>query len=188
MKKLINLSLLLFTIHLSLIAISAQTEQKAEFVLQTGHSDDISAITFSPNGKLIASAAGDRTVKLWDAESGLQVKDFKLNNSPLFKPTDFARNDFNFGSDLMSKWIRNKTPLAEFLRSQLSSQTLNLFDKYDYEIPTAELLKSLASDMNRILTGELLYTPERFDGIRLSDETTALIERKPTGEELIKLN
>jgi WD40 repeat protein len=34
------------------------------------HQDDIWSVTFSPDGKLIATGSWDRTARLWDARTG----------------------------------------------------------------------------------------------------------------------
>jgi WD40 repeat protein len=35
-----------------------------------GHVDDVYSVVFSPDGKLLASGSGDRTVRLWDTATG----------------------------------------------------------------------------------------------------------------------
>ena len=49
-----------------------------------GHSDVILSISFSPNGKLIASGSGDNTIKVWDATSGLEIYTLKGHSNAVY--------------------------------------------------------------------------------------------------------
>ncbi len=74
MKKLINVSLFLFIIHLSLIGISAQTAPEPSLTVQTGYSFPINSVAISFDGRTIVTGGDDRTVKVWDVASGRELK------------------------------------------------------------------------------------------------------------------
>ena len=50
--------------------ILTSSEQQPELVVQKGHAEDVTAVVFSADGKLLATGSQDDTVKLWALPEG----------------------------------------------------------------------------------------------------------------------
>src|SRR5262249_8645231 len=59
------------------------TAQSANLVVQTGHSNSITSIAFNFDGSLIASGSDDNTVKIWDVETGREIRTLTGNVAPV---------------------------------------------------------------------------------------------------------
>jgi WD40 repeat protein len=65
----------LFVLFVLVFANTLSQAQKPKLYLQTGHSDEISDLAFSPNDKILASIdTNHKGVKLWEVESGREVR------------------------------------------------------------------------------------------------------------------
>ncbi|GAB4501723.1 MAG: PQQ-binding-like beta-propeller repeat protein [Anaerolineales bacterium] len=67
----------------------------------SGHSDRVYAVSVSPNGKWVASASRDGTVKVWEAQSGAILQDFLVNPDP--NPESYGATSVAFSPD--GKWL-----------------------------------------------------------------------------------
>ncbi len=80
--RLITLSLLFvaFLVREAPCVLSAETKSNGsapsapELILQTGHSQKVEAIVFSPDNRWAASGSFDNTIKIWELETGRELR------------------------------------------------------------------------------------------------------------------
>jgi WD40 repeat protein/translation initiation factor IF-1 len=53
---------------------TTRQQQKADLYVQTGHVERVNSLAFSPDGKILASGSSDTKIKLWNAETGLELQ------------------------------------------------------------------------------------------------------------------
>ena len=61
-------------VSLCLLASMAALAQRPELIVQTGHYDSVLSVAFSPDGKTIATAGHDDTIKLWDVAARRELR------------------------------------------------------------------------------------------------------------------
>jgi WD40 repeat protein len=67
----------LFVLHMNGFSQSVET------IVQTGHYAAVTAVCFSPDGNLIATGSGDKTVKLWRRSDGREIRTYQGTGSPV---------------------------------------------------------------------------------------------------------
>ncbi|HEY2466918.1 MAG TPA: caspase family protein [Terracidiphilus sp.] len=58
--------------------------QKAELVMETGHTSDVNAFAFSPDGRMLASGSQDNTIKFWNVASGRELRTLTGHKGAVF--------------------------------------------------------------------------------------------------------
>jgi WD40 repeat protein len=71
-----------------------------------GHRAEVRSIAFSPNGKLMASASADQTIKLWNRE-GVHLSTLKGHANAVWSVAFSPDSPLNFGR-LGWRWILKK--------------------------------------------------------------------------------
>ncbi len=65
----------LLTAGIPLLGLS-QEHTKLETIVQKGHSASVKALAISPDGKYLATGSRDRTAKLWDLRTGMEIRTY----------------------------------------------------------------------------------------------------------------
>jgi Tol biopolymer transport system component len=103
MKKFTLLVLLAFA-ALTAPAAQTQTALTPEAFLG-GHSYFVSSAVFSPDGRRIATASGDKTVKLWNAETGQLIRTFTGHTGTVFSVA-FNPNGMRLASGSLDETVK----------------------------------------------------------------------------------
>ncbi|MFN3422682.1 MAG: protein kinase domain-containing protein, partial [Armatimonadota bacterium] len=71
----------------------------------SGHTDTVSAVTFSPNSSVLASSSFDRTVRLWDLKSAKQLRVLKGHDDSVLAVV-FSEDGKQVGSASADRTVR----------------------------------------------------------------------------------
>lgn len=78
-----------------------------------------------------------------------------------------------------------KTPMDSWLRGALTEETGTLLASNP---DSRKAMNQLVKDLNDLIEGEILYAPDLFKEVTLSESTQALLDQQPTSFNRIRLN
>lgn len=123
---------------------------------------------------------------IWKKRSDLSMAEiFKtIRGSLLIKPEDLSDLD---------GWVQilfdPPDLFTDFVQAHLADDTLELLERYDGSASSgADLAMALSVDLNCLIQGPSLYTPERFQGVSLNNNTRILLDQQLEADELKRFN
>ncbi len=137
----------------------AEKRYKPELVIQTGHTSLVNSVAFLLDGKTAASAGGDNTVKLWNIETGRQIKSLE-GHTGFILSVAVSRNGI--------------------LASGALDNTIKLWN-----VETGEQIKSLEGHKSGVLS--VAFSPDGKILASSSKDSTVKLWNVETGREIKSL-
>ena len=120
-----------------------------------GHNDSVTSVSFTPDGQNILSGSGDKTIKLWDNNTGRLIHSLK------------GHTDYVFSIAI--------SPDGRTILSGSADKTLKLWDK-----DTGQLIRSLEGHTDNV--NSVAFSPDGQTILSGSDDNTIKLWDKKTGK------
>ncbi|HVG21639.1 MAG TPA: patatin-like phospholipase family protein [Blastocatellia bacterium] len=101
------------------------------------------------------------------------------------RPELFHASSFVQPSSFVDKLRDPANPVSEYLKKLFSRETQRSLDGRGSRDLTLDVL---IKEMNTAIDGGSIYEPERFEAVRLDEETRTLLKQNPTGNSMTTLN
>jgi WD40 repeat protein len=149
--------------------------------LLTGHDKNISTIAFSPDGTIVAAGAEDKTISLWDVESGQAMGRLaghtETVSSLLFEHDGKTLLSGSLGGTIIRWDLANMKPVGTLIKG-FGASISSIFSSPDGH------LKSMALDKERVILLSLNDDPPLGRRINATDSSSSNVAFSPDGRLL----
>jgi len=112
------------------------------------------------------------------------LDDDPRTTSPFFTLTDLLNP-----AGLALKLRQAEDPVSAYVREQLPPDMKKGVDEFDVKSPVISVLQEgMVAGLNKLIDGDCLYNPERFEEINLAETTIRMLQENPQRRSLMFLN
>jgi len=104
--------------------------------------------------------------------------------SPSYDPTPIYLDDINKAAEIAERLRDPDTPAVEYIARQLTPELLEQLEQLD----GAALRQPVADALNQVLDDPQFYTPERFAGVELPEQSRKLMDQRETEADQVVFN
>ncbi|MCA2717734.1 hypothetical protein [Microcystis sp. M169S2] len=140
-------------------ALQELLNQKSERNRLEGHDSDVNSVNFSPDGKTLVSGSDDNTIKLWNVETGQEIRTLKGHDSAVYS--------VNFSPD------------GKTLVSGSYDNTIKLWD-----VETGRVIRTLTLKGHNELDLDVNFSPDGKTLVSGSGDKTIKLWNVETGQEI----
>jgi len=130
---------------------------KPTLVVQTGHDGNVTAVAFSPDGKILATGSYDNTLRLWDTRTGSELTTIAHTHGPI-EHLRFTSDGKKLGGAVFSDiklWDANSGEELQTFKTNISSAVFAFSP--DEKILAAQNLDRGKVQLWEVSTGKTLH-------------------------------